>query len=62
MALASDHRHCKVCGKVTKGDNETCGAACTAERERRVRSAKTYRYALYGAIAILLLVLAVGFV
>jgi len=61
MALASDHRHCRICGKVTPPDSETCSAECAARREQRLRSSRNYRYLLYGSIAILLIVLASGF-
>jgi predicted nucleic acid-binding Zn ribbon protein len=50
-----DHRHCKVCGRVTKPDSETCSATCATERERRLSSARNYRYLLYGTISILLI-------
>jgi predicted nucleic acid-binding Zn ribbon protein len=51
-----DHRHCKVCGRVTQPDSDTCSPACAAERARRLGSARTYRYLLYGPMALLLLV------
>ena len=50
-----DHRHCRVCGRVTRPDEETCSAACAAARERRVRQAGNYRLLLYGAIALLVI-------
>lgn len=55
MPTEGDHRHCRVCGRVTKPDQETCSAACAQERERRVRSARNYRYLLYVTIAVLLI-------
>ena len=55
MPTDADHRHCKVCGRVTKPDHETCSATCAEERERRLRSARGYRYLLYGTIAVLLI-------
>jgi len=55
MAIEGDHRHCKVCGRVTKPDAETCSKACAAERARRLGSMRTYRYLLYAAIAVLVL-------
>jgi predicted nucleic acid-binding Zn ribbon protein len=55
--VASDHRHCRVCGKVTTPDEETCSAECAETRARRVSSARTYRYILYGTIALLLILL-----
>ena len=62
MPLESDHRHCKVCGKVTRPDAETCSDACAAERARRQGSARTYRYLLYGMIAFLVLLLFSSFI
>jgi len=56
VTLESDHRHCKVCGKVCDPDEETCSRACREERERRVQTRRTYTYLLYGAIALLLIV------
>jgi predicted nucleic acid-binding Zn ribbon protein len=62
MPGEGDHRHCKVCGRVTKPDQETCSAKCAAERERRLGSARTYRYILYGTIALLLILFLTNFV
>jgi len=56
-----DHRHCKVCGKVTKPDAQTCSAECAAARDRRVRQAGNYRLLLYGAIALLVIFLLAQF-
>ncbi len=55
MPTDGDHRHCRVCGKVTKPDAETCSAACASERARRLQSARNYRYVLYAAIALVLI-------
>ena len=55
MPVEGDHRHCKVCGRVTKPDAETCSDACAERRARRVSTARTYQYLLYGAIGILLI-------
>jgi predicted nucleic acid-binding Zn ribbon protein len=60
MGTEGDHRHCKVCGKVTKPDAETCSPACAAARERRVRASGSYRLLLYAAIALLLIALVVS--
>jgi predicted nucleic acid-binding Zn ribbon protein len=56
MPTEGDHRHCKVCGKVTKPDAETCSSKCADLRERRLQSARTYRLLLYGSIALLVIV------
>ncbi len=56
MPADGDHRHCKVCGRVTKPDAETCSPACATERQRRVSSARTYRIMMYVAIAVILIV------
>ena len=61
MPLEGDHRHCKICGKVTKGTQETCSAACASERARRQNAAKNYRYLLYGMFAVLALLLLSSF-
>jgi predicted nucleic acid-binding Zn ribbon protein len=61
MTAEGDHRHCKVCGRVTKPGAETCSAACADQRARRVSSARTYQYLLYGAIAVLLIVFLVSY-
>lgn len=55
MPVEGDHRHCKVCGRVTKPDSETCGKECAGELTRRRRSRQNLNYLLYGAIAILLI-------
>jgi len=57
MPIEGDHRHCKVCGKVTKPDRETCSEACATERARRIGTARNYRYLLYAMIAFLLILL-----
>ncbi len=51
---AADHRHCKVCGRVTGPKAETCSPECAATREQRLRAARNYRYLLYGTIALIL--------
>jgi predicted nucleic acid-binding Zn ribbon protein len=51
-----EHRHCRVCGRVTRPDEETCSAECAAERARRLGAARTYRYLLYGLMALVVLV------
>lgn len=55
MPAGPDHRHCRVCGKVTAPGEETCSPECAAKREARIRTGRNYRYLLYGLIAILLL-------
>lgn len=53
---ADDHRHCKVCGRVTAPNQETCSSACAAKREQRLRAGRNYRYLLYATIAFLLVI------
>ena len=60
MPTEGDHRHCRVCGRVTRPDAETCSAECAAERARRVGTARNYRYLLYGTIAFLLILFLSG--
>lgn len=62
MPTDGDHRHCKVCGRVTKPDAETCSSACAAERARRLSAARNWRYLLYGTIAFVLLLFLTSFV
>ena len=57
LASPGEHRHCRVCGAVVKPGSETCSDACARERQRRLSSARTYRYVLYAMIAFLLVVL-----
>ncbi len=54
MAQGPDHRHCKICGRVTSPDEETCSPECAAKREQRLRASRNYRYILYATIALLL--------
>jgi predicted nucleic acid-binding Zn ribbon protein len=61
MPAEGDHRHCKVCGRVTKVGQDTCSDACAQDRARRVASARNYRYLLYGTIGILLILFVVSF-
>jgi predicted nucleic acid-binding Zn ribbon protein len=56
MPTVGEHRHCRVCGRVTEPDRETCSETCAAERARRLSSARNYRYLLYGTIALLLII------
>jgi predicted nucleic acid-binding Zn ribbon protein len=50
-----DHRHCKVCGRLVKPGADTCSDTCATERQRRISSARNYRYLMYGTIALLLI-------
>lgn len=59
--LASDHRHCKVCGKVVRTGQETCSDTCASERQRRLGSARTSRYVLYGLILFVVVLFAIGY-
>ena len=59
--MTEDHRHCKVCGRVTSVDADTCSSACASERERRLSSARNFRYLLYGMIAFLVLLFATSY-
>jgi predicted nucleic acid-binding Zn ribbon protein len=52
----SDHRHCKVCGRVCDVGDETCSRACAEKRAAQIQSRRTYTYLLYATIAILLIV------
>jgi predicted nucleic acid-binding Zn ribbon protein len=56
MAM-DDHRHCKVCGKMTAAGSETCSRECAAVRESRVRSRRNLQYMLYAVIALVVVLL-----
>ncbi len=53
----SDHRHCKVCGRVTSPDADTCSSKCAAVREQRLRARRNYTYILYATIALVTVLL-----
>lgn len=57
MPLETDHRHCKVCGRVTGPNEDTCSAKCAAVREQRVRARRNYTYILYATIALVTILL-----
>ncbi len=56
MPGESDHRHCKVCGRVCDVGEETCSRACREKRAQQVSTRRTYVYLLYGTMALLLIV------
>ncbi len=58
MPPESDHRHCKVCGKVTAVGDEACSRSCREELRRREITRRNYTLLLYGAIALLAIVFA----
>ncbi len=55
MPSETDHRHCRVCGRVCAVDEETCSRACREKRAQQIATRRMYTYLLYGAIAILLI-------
>ncbi len=57
MTTSNDHRHCKVCGRVCAPDDETCSAACSEKRMQMLQTRRMYTYLMYGAIALLAVVL-----
>ncbi len=61
MAPEADHRHCKVCGKVTGVGDEACSRACRDELRRREMTRRNYTLLLYGAIALIAIVFASSF-
>jgi predicted nucleic acid-binding Zn ribbon protein len=61
VAAADDHRHCKVCGKVTAPDREFCSKTCRLRREESARSRRTLTYMMYGGIALLFVLLLLNF-
>jgi predicted nucleic acid-binding Zn ribbon protein len=56
VSAAVDHQHCKVCGRVTAPDSETCSRACREVRERRLQTRRNYTLLLYASIALILIV------
>lgn len=52
MSAADDHRHCRVCGKVTAPGNETCSRTCREKRETQQRSRQNSIYLMYVLIAV----------
>ena len=61
MPAGEDHRHCKICGKMTGPGNETCSAACAATREARLRQRRNYQYLLFASIALVAVVFFSGY-
>jgi len=60
--VETDHRHCKVCGKVCATSDETCSKACRAKRSQQLKTRQMYTYLIYGAIALILIVFVVAYV
>ena len=58
MPDASDHRHCKVCGRVCAVGEETCSRACREKRAQQIATRRNWTYLLYGMMALLLIVAA----
>ena len=57
MGLEGDHRHCRVCGRVTKSlDDETCSKACRSQRAQQLQIRRGLMYLLYASAALLLIV------
>ncbi|HYK92548.1 MAG TPA: DUF2116 family Zn-ribbon domain-containing protein [Thermoplasmata archaeon] len=52
---AEDHRHCRVCGKVTAPGNETCSRACREKREEQVRTRQNSIRLMYVLIAVVVI-------
>ena len=61
MPTSSDHRHCKVCGRVCAAEEETCSKACAQQRAERLQTRRMYTYLMYGAIALLAIVVLTRF-
>ena len=59
MAPDDDHRHCKVCGKVTGPDKDVCSKACREKREASTTTRRRYTNVLYALVifTVVLLVL-----
>ncbi|HTT73594.1 MAG TPA: DUF2116 family Zn-ribbon domain-containing protein [Thermoplasmata archaeon] len=57
MTVPDDHRHCKVCGRACAPESETCSRACAQRRADQLQTRRMYSYLMYGAIALLVIVL-----
>jgi len=55
VALGTEHRHCRVCGRVCKPDEETCSKACRTERAQQMSTRRGLTYLLYASIALTLI-------
>jgi len=56
-----DHRHCKVCGRVCAPGEEACSKPCREKRAQMAQTRRMYTYLMYGAIALLAIVLLARF-
>jgi predicted nucleic acid-binding Zn ribbon protein len=61
MPDLDDHRHCKVCGKITGPEKEYCSRACREKREQTLRSRRNYTLVLYATMVFLLLLFLLNF-
>lgn len=61
MPSADDHRHCKICGRVCGANDDTCSKACREKRQQIAQTRRMYTYLMYGAIALLGIVLLTTF-
>lgn len=58
MPDPSDHRHCKVCGRICAVGEETCSRTCREKRAAQIQARRNWTYLLYGMMALLLIVAA----
>jgi predicted nucleic acid-binding Zn ribbon protein len=54
--LANDHRHCKVCGRVSPPGEETCSKACRTTYQQNARTRRMWTYLFY-AVALIVAVI-----
>jgi predicted nucleic acid-binding Zn ribbon protein len=62
MRGTEEHRHCKVCGRVTDPSEETCSAKCTEELGRRRSSRQSSMNLMYLLIAVVVVLFLLSFV
>ena len=54
--MIPQHGHCNICGKAIKFGEAICSEKCQKEYEQFVKKRKMYVYIMYGAVAVLLVV------
>jgi predicted nucleic acid-binding Zn ribbon protein len=57
VAPESDHRHCKVCGRVCDPEELTCSPECAERHTRALIQRRNLTYLLYGSIVLLAILL-----
>ena len=53
--MIPQHSHCQICGKAVKFGETVCSEKCQKDYEQYAKKRKMYVYIMYGALAILLI-------